>query len=84
MSDFSIIQEIAKGGVLGDILHKSNVDFSRLLKRKMCIDIARGLDYLHSREPPIIHRDLRSFNIFVMSMEMDCEVNVKIGDFGMK
>ena len=42
-----------------------------------------GLQYLHSQHPPIIHRDLRSFNIFVFSLDYLSEVIVKIGDFGL-
>jgi serine/threonine protein kinase len=85
MTEFALMQEIAPKGVLGDILHNNKTAFElpRLLKQKMCVDIALGLAYLHSRDPPIIHRDLRSFNIFVMSTEMGHDVNVKIGDFGM-
>jgi hypothetical protein len=37
------------------------------IKLKCCLDIARGLEYLQSCVVPIIHRDLRSFNIFVCS-----------------
>ena len=29
-------------------------------------DIAEGMDYLHTREPKIIHRDLKSSNILVI------------------
>ena len=32
---------------------------------KITLDIALGMNYLHSITPPIIHRDLRSPNIFV-------------------
>lgn len=32
---------------------------------KIALDIAIGMDHLHSISPPIIHRDLRSPNIFV-------------------
>ena len=30
-------------------------------------DIAKGMNYLQTRSPPVIHRDLRSPNIFVRS-----------------
>ena len=32
---------------------------------RMMIDISRGMAYLHSMDPPIIHRDLKSMNILV-------------------
>ena len=31
-------------------------------------DIAKGMNSMHSQNPPIIHRDLRSPNIFVSSI----------------
>ncbi|KAG8925556.1 hypothetical protein FRC01_009993 [Tulasnella sp. 417] len=40
-------------------------------------DVTLGLDYLHSREPPIYHGDLKSLNILV-----DSECNALITDFG--
>lgn len=40
----------------------------------MAIDIARGMQFLHTMpKPPIIHRDLRSPNIFVVSLSLDDE-----------
>lgn len=41
--------------------------------------ILRGLDYLHSQNPPVIHRDLKCDNIFVNGNQGE----VKIGDLGL-
>lgn len=38
-----------------------------------------GLDYLHSQNPPVIHRDLKCDNIFVNGNHGE----VKIGDLGL-
>lgn len=35
------------------------------IQLRLVLDIARGLAYLHGRDPPVAHRDLRSPNIFV-------------------
>ncbi|KAI5670149.1 hypothetical protein M9H77_10513 [Catharanthus roseus] len=43
--------------------------------------ILEGLNYLHSKNPPIIHRDLRCDNIFVNGSGN--LVEVKIGDLGL-
>ncbi|XP_022946636.1 probable serine/threonine-protein kinase WNK9 [Cucurbita moschata] len=44
-----------------------------------CRQILRGLHYLHSHEPPVIHRDLKCDNIFVNGNQGE----VKIGDLGL-
>lgn len=41
--------------------------------------ILRGLHYLHSQNPPIIHRDLKCDNIFVNGNHGE----IKIGDLGL-
>ena len=41
--------------------------------------IIQGLKYLHEREPPIIHRDLKSDNVFITGSTG----SVKIGDYGL-
>lgn len=38
-----------------------------------------GLNYLHSHNPPIIHRDLKCDNIFINGNQGE----VKIGDLGL-
>ncbi|GJQ11276.1 hypothetical protein GpartN1_g3067.t1 [Galdieria partita] len=44
----------------------------------MCIDAARGLNYLHQHHPPIVHRDLKSLNLLVSE-----NLTVKVSDFGL-
>jgi serine/threonine protein kinase len=45
------------------------------------MDVADGMHYLHSRLPPIIHRDLKSHNIFITEPSAGHFV-AKIGDWG--
>lgn len=42
------------------------------------LDIAYGLEYLHTRKPSIIHRDCKSSNILITS-----RCTAKIADFGL-
>ncbi|XP_016492984.1 PTI1-like tyrosine-protein kinase 2 isoform X2 [Nicotiana tabacum] len=44
---------------------------------QVAIGVARGLEYLHSQTPPIIHRDVKSSNILLSG---DCRP--QISDFG--
>ncbi|XP_030514602.2 probable serine/threonine-protein kinase WNK9 isoform X3 [Rhodamnia argentea] len=44
-----------------------------------CRQILKGLLYLHSRDPPVIHRDLKCDNIFINGNQGE----VKIGDLGL-
>merc|ERR1712100_693769 len=41
------------------------------------LDAARGMEYLHSRTPPILHRDMKSPNLLI-----DSNWRIKISDFG--
>lgn len=44
----------------------------------MALDVAKGMNYLHSSHPTIVHRDLKSPNLLV-----DKNWVVKVSDFGM-
>jgi hypothetical protein len=50
----------------------------RVLSIRMLSDCARGMSYLHSMEPQIIHRDLKSQNLLVSA-----DFSVKVADFGL-
>ncbi|KAM1251003.1 hypothetical protein FF1_033544 [Malus domestica] len=47
--------------------------------KNWCRQILRGLLYLHSHDPPVIHRDLKCDNIFINGNQGE----VKIGDLGL-
>ncbi|KAJ0488896.1 putative protein kinase WNK-NRBP family [Helianthus annuus] len=44
-----------------------------------CRQILKGLVYLHSHDPPVIHQDLKCDNIFINGNQGE----VKIGDLGL-
>ena len=46
--------------------------------KKIIADVARGILYLHTRTPPIVHRDIKSLNILVTA-----EWKGIVADFGL-
>ncbi|CAN8325648.1 unnamed protein product [Cochlearia groenlandica] len=74
----AIVMEYLPRGSLFKILHSSNQPLDKKRRLKMALDVARGMNYLHRRNPPIVHRDLKSSNLLV-----DRNWNVKVGDFGL-
>lgn len=73
-----IITEFASRGSLFDILydHDLVVNYEKMMK--IAWGIARGMNYLHSLDRKIIHRDLKSQNVLISE-----EWTVKICDFGL-
>ena len=47
------------------------------LKRSLLVDVGRGLLYLHTRNPPVVHRDLSARNVLLTSSPV-----AKISDLG--
>ncbi|XP_057449946.1 uncharacterized protein LOC130741153 isoform X2 [Lotus japonicus] len=74
----AIVTELLPRGSLFKTLHKSNQTLDIRRRLRMALDIARGMNYLHHRNPPIVHRDLKSSNLLV-----DKNWTVKVGDFGL-
>eukprot|EP00039_Didymoeca_costata_P029311 m.24084 g.24084 ORF g.24084 m.24084 type:complete len:1626 (+) comp7576_c0_seq1:71-4948(+) len=72
-----IVSEFMAKGSLYDILHDKMVDLDWGLRMKFITDIAGGMEFLHSRPTPILHRDLKSENCLV-----DENWNCKVADFG--
>eukprot|EP00008_Paramoeba_atlantica_P001220 CAMPEP_0201501700 /NCGR_PEP_ID=MMETSP0151_2-20130828/83730_1 /ASSEMBLY_ACC=CAM_ASM_000257 /TAXON_ID=200890 /ORGANISM="Paramoeba atlantica, Strain 621/1 / CCAP 1560/9" /LENGTH=623 /DNA_ID=CAMNT_0047895227 /DNA_START=1441 /DNA_END=3309 /DNA_ORIENTATION=- len=53
------------------------------LRYKIALDVARGMAFLHSKSVSIIHRDLRSPNICIVSLDPSASLTAKILDFGL-
>ncbi|KAF5743724.1 serine/threonine-protein kinase WNK3 isoform X1 [Tripterygium wilfordii] len=76
--NINFITEIFTSGTLRQYRKKhKHVDLRAL--KKWSRQILEGLSYLHSHDPPVIHRDLKCDNIFVNGNQGE----VKIGDLGM-
>ncbi|XP_052210698.1 uncharacterized protein LOC127813654 isoform X2 [Diospyros lotus] len=74
----AIVTEFLPRGSLFKTLHKNNQSLDIRRRLRMALDVARGMNYLHHRNPPIVHRDLKSSNLLV-----DKNWTVKVGDFGL-
>lgn len=49
----------------------------------IAFEVASGLAYLHAQSPPIVHRDVRSPNVFIVSLDPGTGVIAKLGDYGL-
>lgn len=81
-----IITEFCAGKTLYHLLHESyKTKLSWTQRLKIALDVAKGMNFLHSYKPPIIHRDLKSLNLLLaepVKGESDF-VYTKITDFGL-
>ncbi|XP_057751304.1 uncharacterized protein LOC130969546 [Arachis stenosperma] len=73
-----IVTEFLPRGSLCRLLHRNTPKLDWRRRVHMALDIARGVNYLHHCNPPIIHRDLKSSNLLV-----DKNWTVKVCDFGL-
>jgi len=76
--------EYASRGSLFDVLQKGNTDsvmtaeLTWQRRLAMAADAAAGMLHLHTRDPPILHRDLKSPNLLVSG-----DWTVKVADMGL-
>mmetsp|Transcript_23759 Transcript_23759/g.68400 ORF Transcript_23759/g.68400 Transcript_23759/m.68400 type:complete len:293 (+) Transcript_23759:62-940(+) len=80
-----IVTDFCRGGDAFDLLHNSGVALAWEQKTRMAKHVASAMEYLHSLDPPIIHRDLKSLNLLLSapvrnSTDMPF---VKVADFGL-
>ncbi|GAB4835963.1 Serine/threonine-protein kinase edr1 [Ancistrocladus abbreviatus] len=76
--NLSIVTEFLPRGSLYRILHRPNCQIDEKRRIKMALDVARGMNCLHTSIPTIVHRDLKSPNLLV-----DKNWTVKVSDFGL-
>ena len=74
-----IVMEFVDGGSLCDFIALETKDMGSTLSHLLTIWLGstRGLDYLHSMDPPVIHRDIKSENILLTQ-----QYEAKIADLG--
>lgn len=78
-----IVSELIDGGSLYEVLHgKEQMCLNTRQKLLLTQDIARGMLYLHGRDPIVLHRDLKSANILV-EQQNDDSFKGTIIDFGL-
>ncbi|KAI3981746.1 hypothetical protein MKX01_027731 [Papaver californicum] len=77
-----LIYEYMKNGSLQDALKQASEgtrEMDWLLRHKIAIGVAAGLEYLHHQHSPrIIHRDLKPANVL-----LDDDLEARIADFGL-
>ena len=81
--NLSIVTEFLHRGSLYKLLHRPQPPGVRAAlnesrRMRMALDVAKGMHYLHSCDPIIVHRDLKSPNLLV-----DKHWVVKVCDFGL-
>ncbi|XP_076932013.1 putative serine/threonine-protein kinase WNK9 [Bidens hawaiensis] len=76
--NMNFVTELFTSGTLRQYRQKHRRVNIRAIKH-WCRQILKGLLYLHSHDPPVIHRDLKCDNIFVNGNQGE----VKIGDLGL-
>jgi serine/threonine protein kinase len=68
-----IVSELCSLGSLRQLLDDHERSLPVQLRVNLALQVAEGMTYLHNQDPPIIHRDLKSHNIFVNETFTDIE-----------
>lgn len=68
-----IVSELCSLGSLRQVLDDRDRALPDDLKVNLALQVAEGMSYLHNQDPAIIHRDLKSHNIFVHETFIDTE-----------
>jgi serine/threonine-protein kinase CTR1 len=68
LEPLGFVMELLTGGPLDTFLAAEPLGWDSRLK--IALDIAAGLEYMHSRSPPVIHRDLKSPNVLVLPLPL--------------
>ncbi|KAI7861624.1 kinase-like domain-containing protein [Spinellus fusiger] len=77
-NEFVFVTELMTSGTLREYIRKLAPLPNIKIVKRWSRQILKGLAYLHGRNPPIIHRDIKCDNIFINGAHGE----VKIGDMG--
>ncbi|XP_047959239.1 serine/threonine-protein kinase-like protein At3g51990 [Salvia hispanica] len=73
-----IVVEYMPNGSLFDQLHGPGRPPGWVKRTRFALQVARAVQFLHSSQPPIIHRDIKSSNVLI-----DSDFNSRVSDFGL-
>jgi len=74
-----MVLEFMPNGSLYDLLHnKKDEPLAFIDKLTIATQVTEGIEFLHGRTPPFVHRDLKSMNVI-----LDFALNIKLCDFGL-
>ena len=68
-----IVSELCSLGSLRQVLDDTERVLTLDIRLNLALQVAEGMAYLHTQDPPIIHRDLKSHNIFVHETFIDLD-----------
>jgi serine/threonine protein kinase len=74
----AIVMEFCPLGSLAVLIKKEELNTA--IKMKYALGCARGMQFLHANH--IMHRDLKTDNLLVVSKDPSSSVHVKLTDFG--
>eukprot|EP00727_Mastigamoeba_balamuthi_P008857 m51a1_g4594 putative C-tail anchored protein (1658) ;mRNA; r:197434-205668 len=74
---FYLVMEFVKHGSLGGLIQQQKL--SQSFKLRCALDVAKGMNFLHQNN--IIHRDLKTDNVLISSLDERSPVIAKISDF---
>ncbi|XP_030542727.1 serine/threonine-protein kinase-like protein At1g28390 [Rhodamnia argentea] len=73
-----LVVEYMPNGSLYDLLHRSSRPPGWTRRIRFALQVAKAVQCLHSADPPVIHRDIKSSNVLI-----DGGSNARLGDFGL-
>lgn len=76
-NEYVLVSEYIDGETLETILTKSNGKLNTTTAIQIILQVADVVSYMHSLNPPIIHRDIKPLNVIITN-----DGRVKLVDFG--